>query len=75
MVSKETGLNDEYAGVIGLARSKFTPGPGERKEGPLLIQHMADDGSLDANVFAIYMTSINEEEEQGLPSFIDFGAI
>ena len=75
MVSSERGLNDDYAGVIGLARSKFKPGEGERDEGPLLVKEMADDGVLDANVFAIYMTSKEEEEKQGLSSFIDFGAI
>lgn len=57
MVSSEQGLNDDYAGVCGLSRSKFTPGKGERSEGPLLVREMALDGNLGSNVFAIYMDS------------------
>jgi hypothetical protein len=75
MVSSETGLNDDYAGVCGLSRSKFKPGKGERNEGPLLIREMALEGHLGANVFAIYMDSLDREQAGGLPSFIDFGGI
>lgn len=75
MVTSENGLNDDYAGVCGLSRSKFTPGEGEREEGPLLVREMALEGQLGSNVFAFYMDSYEREIAERLPTFIDFGGI
>ena len=73
MVSKMQGLNEKYSGVCGLARSKFKPERSERKEGPLLIKQIAQDGNLAANLFSFYMDA--DRREDLLPSFIDFGKI
>lgn len=67
------GLNENYSGVCGLSRSKFKPGKGERKEGPLLIKQIAQAGNMAANVFSFYMDS--HDREDLLPSFIDFGKV
>jgi hypothetical protein len=75
LVSGQSGLNSELDGVIGLSRSKFHPNKDERNLGPLLIKQLADEGHLDANVFAIYMNDYKTWTSTNRPSFIDFGKI
>lgn len=69
LVTKQIGLMEPIDGILGLSRNHpFHIAPGEDESaGPLLVEHLADAGTINANKFSFYF------QEPGLESWMDLG--
>lgn len=55
LVTEQIGLMEPIDGILGLARDHyFHVSPDSSEAGPLLVEHLADAGAIDANKFSFY---------------------
>lgn len=54
-------------GILGLARNA---GAADFHSGPLLVEHLAAQGTISSNVFSVFMIDIDDKRVE---SYVDFG--